>query len=393
MNPNRNRIPKARIFVVNEKTRKEALEKMEVSALAPSPKKCAENASKEEIKKINKSWLRTITDIASDMLQMEIGDYIFLWERIEDNASKKIEKSTIYGVYRVISDPYYINTDRAPFKIKIDVAYKFEKGISEYDILNNPFLKKVLWNIIGKKVAGKARASSPLTFDEVQCLIEHLIDVNNGQCDYIKPSQDSNEKVNNSLEINLSANTDNPIYKELSDLVHPNTISYVNEEGGLWCEKVLEGIFNQEMRNRNKSFFDVFDIDVEKVVWFSNYLPYSIERSEMDYLIMTSGDGFCIDKIFLIEFQITPIDKDHIKRTLLYTKWINEMLAYGKSITQPILIGSHYPSNSKELPPFINDQEHLFFGRYENSEYVPKKKLLIFSYSIENGKISFSRQR
>ncbi len=366
---------------------------MEVSAFAPSPKKCKKNASEEDVKKNNRSWLRTITDIASDMLQMEIGDYIFLWERVEDKSSEKIKKSTIYGVYRVASDPYYVNTDEAPFKIKIDVAYKFEKGISEYDVLNNPFLKKVLWNIVGKKVAGKARASSPLTFDEVQCLIEHLIDVNNGQYEYIKPNSDSNEKVDNPLEINLLANTDNPIYKKLSDLTHPNTISYVNKDGGLWCEKVLEGIFNQEIRKRNKSFFKVFGIDVENVVWFSNYLPYSIERSEMDYLIMTSEDGFCIDKIFLIEFQIGKVDKDHIQRTLYYTKWINEMLAYGRSITQPILIGSHYPSSSKELPPFIDDQEHIFFGKYDNSKYVPKKKLLIYSYSIENGKISFSRQR
>ena len=34
--------------------------------------------------------------------------------------------------------------------------------------------------------------------------------------------------------------------------------------------------------------FSQIGIDVDKVVWYSNYLPYSIEQSEMDYVLLQS---------------------------------------------------------------------------------------------------------
>ena len=41
----------------------------------------------------------------------------------------------------------------------------------------------------------------------------------------------------------------------------------------------------KEMKISQRKLADklqLFGIDVDKVIWFSNYLPYSIEQSEMD---------------------------------------------------------------------------------------------------------------
>lgn len=83
-------------------------------------------------------------------------------------------------MYRAVSLPFYRKDVgvNAIFHIKISEAYVFERPINEYDVINNPYMKNKLWNIIGKKVAGKPRGSSPVTPEEMQFLIQSLIDAN-----------------------------------------------------------------------------------------------------------------------------------------------------------------------------------------------------------------------
>lgn len=366
------RIPKARLFVVNDETLNYTLQNNIISVKTPQP--------------TGAQWLKTIADIAADMLQIEKGDYIFLWATRSETS-----KSEIYGIFRVISSPYYkmdTPSDEYPFKIRVERAYEFERPITEYEVLNNPFSKKVLWNVIGKKVAGKSRASSPLTFDEIRHLIELLIG-KNANYSFLPNNKSRYINVRSPLHINISNRGKNRKYRSLKDL-NPNKLSYVNTDGNVHYEKILETLFNQEMTRRNRDFFRPLGIDVSEVVWFSNYLPYSIEQSEMDYLIMTSLDGLVFDKIFLIEFQKTSIDEPHIQRSLLYTKWINETLALGESIAQPILICFNCPdllncdnSRKQNLEKVIS----------LNEKECKTKKLQVYTYSIRNGQMNFERKR
>ena len=105
---------KARLFVVNENTFEETVNSKTISVITPKPDK--------------KQWIKTLADIMADMLQIEEGDYIFLWETRSTN-----KKSRIYGVYRAISKPYYelsSPNDNAPFKIRIEKAYDFSEPVS-----------------------------------------------------------------------------------------------------------------------------------------------------------------------------------------------------------------------------------------------------------------------
>lgn len=314
---------KGRLFVVNENTLQNTIRNNIASIETPQPIG-------------RRDWLKTIADIMADMLQIEIGDYIFLWE-----MKTSTQKSRIHGVYRAISKPYYelsSPTDCYPFKIKIEKAFNFNIPLNEYDILNCPYIKSPLWTVIGKKVAGKPRGTSPLSPTEVQSIITLLIG-RNVNYTFIPYDEARIINVPNSLKIDYLNNGDSPIVRTLSD-IDPNALPYFNDDHTLKYEKILETIFNQEMSSRNSNFFRQIGINVSKVTWFCNYLPYSIERAEMDYLVMESDDGFTLSRLYLIEFIRESIDKDHINKSMVYSKWINETLALGESITQPIIICS-----------------------------------------------------
>lgn len=368
---------KSRLFVVNSETLKKTKETNIASIIMPSP--------------TGTQWIKTLADIMSDMLQIEIGDYIFLWETRNDN-----QKSRIHGVYRAISKPYYLclsSKDNAPFKIHIEKAYDFEIPVDEYDVLNNPYIKTYLWTIIGKKVAGKSRGTSPLSIDETKYLITLLIG-KNPNYSFIEANSERNISVQNSVKVSYELSGPTPRPKNRGK-IKPTEIAFFDNKYNVKYEKVLETIFNQELANRNSTFFEQLGIDVNKVSWYCNYLPYSIEQSEMDYVILESEDGENTSKAYVIEFIKTTIDENHIHRTLMYSKWINDTLAIGCSITQPIIV-------CKSSVDFINGEKAVtkkqkidkltpIITRYENEYNV--KPLQIYVYNFKEKTPEFLKKK
>ena len=134
---------------------------------------------------------------------------------------------------------------------------------------------------------------------------------------------------------------------------------------------------------------------MDKVIWYSNYLPYSIEQSEMDYVIFQSDDGICINKIFVIELQKNKVDKDHIQRCLIYSKWINETIAIGANVVQPILICfDSYDfineENNKNSSKKKMEELNVFINN--TVEEYKVKDLQIYKYSFEPD-FTFERKR
>lgn len=368
---------KGRMFVVNSDTLTSTTTSLIASIFTPKP--------------TGEKWLSTISDIMADMLQIEIGDYIFLWE-----TSSESQKSRIHGVYRAISKPYYECTstkDNAPFKIHIEKAYNFENPIDEYDVLNCPYIKSSMWTIVGKKVKGKSRGTSPLSQEEVKHLITLLIG-KNPNYSFIKFNEERCVDVTNALNIDYSKKGKNTKPKGLATM-HPNKLFFFNESGNVYYEKTIETILNQEMTDRNKTLFEQLGIDVDKVIWYSNYLPYSIEQSEMDYVIIESDDGFTATKIYLLELMMPQIDESHIKRTLMYSKWLNDTLALGTNFVQPILIAG-------ECYDFINGETdgrkiNAFKDRKTIIEETEAKyglhPMKIYQYDFSGSSPTFIRKR
>lgn len=367
---------KSRLFVVNEKTLEETINSNIASIFVPALE--------------GNQWVKTIADLMADLLQIEIGDYIFLWETRSEG-----QKSRIHGVYRAISKPYYhcsdIN-DKAPLKIHIEKAYDFSNPVDEYDVLNNPYIKSDLWTIIGKKVAGKARGTTPLSPKETSYLIT-LLEGLNPSSSFNKWDPEREIVVSNPLKVTYLSVGNNNRPASL-DQFDPNALHFFSEDGNVVYEKVLETIFNQELTNRNVLFFNCLGIDTRKVMWYSNYLPYSVEQSEMDYVIFESEDQVNISKVFVIELMKTELDFSHIHRALLYSKWVNETLCLGANIAEPIIV-------CRSSVDFINGEtqqrridklnETLNFIKNTEKKYNTKE-LNIYTYDFSRDPI-FEKKR
>ncbi|MGN1295420.1 MAG: EVE domain-containing protein [Bacilli bacterium] len=389
---------KARMFVVNEHTYRKSKESGIVSVRIPLNKKNIDH------KAPSTQFVSSTNSMLADILQIEKGDYIFFWcEKNQDSY-----KSNIIGVYRVISDPYYKfddNDDIAPFKIKIEEAYHFEKAITEYDLLNSPYIKENLWNIIGKKVCGKSRGTIQITKPEIKVLIDLLIGMNPN---YTFIPQDesrfidlpctlsSGEELPQPLKFNY--HTGKKLQKpEIDKLYTYNMYNYnhFNESGKLYDEKSFEAMFNFELKNRNSAFFNQIGINPDKVIWFANYLPYSLDQTEMDYFIIESEDGISYSKVYVIEFKkgMLPLDNDsHFYRAMLYSKWINDNLLNGASNTTPIVI-------CEECPDFADpksEEEQNFISKYNDREKESGFKVnnvKIYTITLSSDSIVFTKKR
>ncbi len=294
---------------------------MEVAIMIPEPE--------------GRQWDKTLLDIACDLMQIDIGDYIFLWESGTEN---------IYGVYRALSRPFYkegIETNDK-FRIKIGVAYSFGKPINEYDIINNPYMKNKLWNIIGKKVAGKSRGTSPITNEEMQFLLQSLIAAND---EYEYNGDYTAIDVENEVSFDYEHQYNRDIPSRLEDYSYAPI--RILDGSNVHYEKALEGVLNNCFRNRDNETIDALEINVDKVVWYANYLPYGLERSEIDYMVMESDDGTNISRIDVIELMSNIIDQDHINRCLQYAKWVASSLTNDKNIVRPILVCGEKSITSK----------------------------------------------
>ncbi|MEE3411068.1 MAG: hypothetical protein VZQ47_01215 [Treponema sp.] len=352
---------KGRLFAVSEDSRKKSIDKMELSIIVPEPKG-------------KLLWFKTLQDIASDLFQLDIGDYAFLWEEKTKN---------IYGVYRIISKPFYRKEKKQNdmFKIKIEPAYNFVNPIQEYDIVNNPYMKNRLWNIVGKKISGKSRGTTPITEDEISFLIQSFISVNS-EFKFIPQTEE--KKIKNELQFDLSGDEvkvpislDKYKYQRIK-ITRGNEVHY---------EKALEGILNLLIRDKKTKELKQLDINIEEIKWYANYLPYGLDRTEMDYMIQESIDGQTITKIDVIELMTAIIDRDHIQRCCQYARWASDALANGKKIIRPILICGNKSIDSKKgiKNTVIQDALQEFPEKYK----VPN--IDVYTYKIINSKIIFDK--
>ena len=347
---------KGRIFVVDHDYMINLNKDMEIKAKLPPLERS--------------QWYKSVTSLLADMFQVQLGDYAFLWETKGNNSD-----SFIWGVYRIISNPFFDRAEPNFIKFKIEPAYLFKTPLTEYDILNDPYNKIDLWNIVGKKIAEKHRASTQLSPYETEFLIQKLID-KNPSFTYL-PYTCKNVKIDNEIRINFDK-FDHPQICTYSEIDFTN-ISYINRNGTVKYEKFMELLFNYFIKNKNYEVLNKFGIDINNIFWYANYLPYSMDKSEIDYLIMEASDCINVDKINVIEFQKGKLDEDHINRTLFYSKWINSKLAKGSNLANPILVCEKF-----------NDLESIII---EKQKLYNTKPLKIYTINLKDGIINIEKRR
>lgn len=393
--------PKARLFVVDENSLKSVKETNIVSAKVPDLRKKKKGSRR---KSLGSKWQQTVVDLAADMLQIEVGDFIFLWQTKNDGSEGESHRSRIFGVYRAISKPFFrmdSDKDEYPFKVCVELAYDFEKAVDEYDVMNSPLTKGAVWTIWGKKIAQKSRASTPLTMEGVQYLITLLMWKNEGQYKFTEWDPSREDELNPPLKLCVAYDgeqhsIDDSSRKSFWNQINPNTLPVLKKDGALIYEKVFEALFNQKIVERDENFFQQLNISVKKVIWNANYLPYSFEKNEFDYLLMESDDLHNVSKYILIEFMTSKIDVDHVRRCYLYSEWLNGTYGASKNVVRPILICSGYLSSTdKEVLKKKRASKQLeCLELLEEFERRGGMSLLeVYTYSVKDAVFTFTKVR
>lgn len=326
--------------------------------------------------KLGKNYIKTVYDLMSDILTLNQGDLVFFWEKYNQRTDKS--GRGIIGVYEVISDPYYDTTKKVideniyldesyPFRIDIREIISFDKHLSEYYLFSRPDVRSKVWNLIGKKVGGKARGSVPLTPLECEMLIHLLSEINGG---IILSSMDTPiDKLNHNkyLDVKLNIGLTNPNnYKDAPQLneLDFSKIPTVDDtkrdpkKYEVTQEKILEAWLSKNIRS-NSNLEKLFG-PKEYIGWYSSYLPYSLDQKEMDFMVFHNHPKHnFLMRISLVELKKGIIGKDAVEQVCNYFNWAELNLVPGtKSIIQPIIIGRK-PSESKlkELKAYIKNIE------------------------------------
>ncbi|WP_288221544.1 EVE domain-containing protein [uncultured Clostridium sp.] len=343
-----------------------------------------------------KTWQKTIIDIIGDMLNICPGDYVVLWKK-----ATRIEENVFIGIYRVISLPYIDTTPlsfeleegetitKYPYRVALEIAYNFINSITEYEFINDINIKNDIWTVIGKKVKGNSRASIPMTKEIISIFIKKFIN-NNSEWSfnesnierYMYPENSISLDLSNKYYINSTAETLeksvllenylNSFSLEYIPLVDKNGERCKYELGlyAIFNEEITKGILNNEIPLILNNIID----NNEKIEWYANYLPYGLEGREIDYMISTSIDGENTSKVILIEFMKDNLDKDHIDRAILYSKWVNKVICKDSNLVETVLISNKVNTDFKEYCEKLKIDNNI-------------RKISTFSYKINLEKL------
>lgn len=223
-----------------------------------------------------------------------------------------------------------------------------------------------------QKTGGKSRASTPLSKYETEYLIHSLIDKNSSYQFYPSNPQNTYTNLNNELNnfcFSIGTNEDSFVNIILNNIIH--------RDGEFFrYEKSMEMLFNWLLKTRNTIVCNQLNIDVRKISWFANYLPYGIERSEIDYMVMLSEDAHNDSECKIIEFQTGNLDEDHLKRVFLYSKWAKENIFKGKQIVTPVIICKGLPRNIEFLRNYDINKVELYGYAFIGNNNIRFTRLL-----------------
>jgi len=261
--------------------------------------------------------IKTTSDIFSDVLAVRKGDLIFPWIVHGESG----ENMGFKYVFKISGPPIFVKGDDYPVKVQLwEEGLVFENPLSEADALDL-WDKKILWNAIGKKSLGRGRSLTHQTPMEDQKMLELLEERNpkgpkkiilqkgkiNGVPLSINPSQ---RKWNNNL------------LKTIKNLPEKDRLKSLDLDGVPWAKEkffavektleawLMENIDKDSCLSLRNLLFDGSD----KIIWFGNYLPFGVQGSNMDVVILHERKNNKL-VITVIELKVGTINKNQFLDT------------------------------------------------------------------------------
>jgi len=307
--------------------------------------------------KSERNMVKTAADLFADALAVRTGDLIFPWVV----KSKVSENLGFRYVFQVAGPPRFVLGDEHPIKIPLKTeGTKYIKKLSEADALDL-WESKLLWNAIGKKSLGRGRSFTHQTKLEDERMLELLGDEsspitigpfqNCGDALTINPSQ---TEWKNDLDNALRELIEEEKHDEVLRSIKISDVKFVDGKFFI-VEKVLEAWLTENIDKESCSQL-LSLLNIEKIKWFGNYLPFGIQGGNIDIVIIHERSGLLVGTV--IELKHKNLSKNDYEKAaaqaINYSRFIKKAFgAYDSHlIMEPIVLSGK--SNPRKTPVLVN---------------------------------------
>lgn len=260
-----------------------------------------------------------------DMLNVEIGDLVFLYERqVGFHGVYKVKSSLFFDTSKITNQDGLSVNEQWPLRILLDCVYFFPKPVNEDLLFSTPKYENIFWVWAYRKSQGP-RGCNTITPESAEALIELLVKVNGSDVKYnnfepYKPSQ--LEKVK---------------------------FSFAKENGRLALEDYLRGYVVSKITKDKE--FEKFLGNLDDIEWYANNVPYHITQKNIDILIFHKNFKYTNAplryKYSVIELKKDIVKPNDVSQLIRYAQWTSGRLANGEvEMIQPVLIGYDFSEDA-----------------------------------------------
>jgi hypothetical protein len=295
---------------------------------------------------LGKLWIKTTSDILSDVLATRKGDLIFPWIIHGEGGSNIGFKH----VFKVADSPIFVKGDEFPVKIPLQVnGLEYGEPLSEADALDL-WDKELLWNAIGKKSLGRGRSLTHQTPMEDEKIIELLNERNPSGPKKIRLKKFKQTQIPICIDPRQNKLGKN-LLKKMNAIAEEDRLRFLDFKSIPWrrtnlfsYEKTLEAwlmanIDKPTCKQFRKLAFD----DDTPIRWFANYLPFGVQGGNIDLVALQEKNGVKIANV--IELKVGPLNQrgfeEAAMQALDYSVFIGRALrAFGEEHLMNVVVVS-----------------------------------------------------
>lgn len=280
-----------------------------------------------------------------DMLNIDIGDLIFLYERqVGFHGVYKAKSPLFFDPSKVSNQDGLFVDGQWPLRILLESVYYFPKPVNEDLLFSTPKYENIFWIWAYRKSQG-ARGCNTITPEAAEAIVELLVKVNG-----------RDEKYTNF----------NPYKPQKLEEIQ---FSFAAKNGRVVLEDYLRGYIVNEMTTNKE--LEKFLGKLDDIEWYANNVPYHITQKNIDILVFHKNFRYTNAplryKYSVIELKKDKVKPDDVSQLIRYSQWAVGRLANGEvEMIQPILIGYNFSEGAVKKAKSVDFNERgITLVKYE----------------------------
>lgn len=333
---------------------------------------------------------KNFTSMVADVMRIREGDKILFYVQQGESDSGRfygIFKATSRFIFDDYSVPHPPNLNRMlPFRVKICPDEVYEKGIPEWDVLDDyekvtstGKIFELQWSLIYRKLKG-VRGCTMITNYESERLCNLLRRDNR----HLTGHSFNFDPVHRQITLSESTSHINNHNIPVDILSAMNSI----KENGHRFEVQLQAYILQHIGDgKNESLDNCIFPHGTPLFWLGNEVSCGLGMRRIDILIISK---ICNDiHIYPIELKTTKADASYLNQIHNYLKWIKlyvtPNLSTSSIFIEPILITLGESRKRRKFREFKQELLRCSFNEFnENRLTVSQTKHIQFSISQDN---------